>query len=239
MSPTWITDIQHFLDPNGEIGELTPPTLHRALFWTEIIKVVTKTKNNNKPFDTSIRCIRRLKNKRCDGTIWAELFGETIRWVCDKCDNNGSLTGWQGTQWDQTKPAKTTKQQKLYSPEEFIEYFDDKEEKQGALRDDLLQLQVEYIKHLQKALSPYTAQLYGSVIPIFAHYLFLETNVQSIEEITKRMVGREFIRHWKNKTIGAEQNEQDIKTALLEFFWFLKKEKGITNDRIINVLCAR
>jgi hypothetical protein len=47
---------------------------------------------------TDIRCFQ----KGCHGMIKSEIVGknEEIHWRCSKCENEGIISEWQGTKWD-------------------------------------------------------------------------------------------------------------------------------------------
>ncbi len=48
--------------------------------------------------DTGIRCFK----KKCFGTIKSEFLAENdeIHWWCTKCNNGGTISGWQGSRWN-------------------------------------------------------------------------------------------------------------------------------------------
>jgi hypothetical protein len=47
---------------------------------------------------TDIRCFK----KGCQGLIKSEILSANneIHWVCSKCQNEGIISVWQGTKWD-------------------------------------------------------------------------------------------------------------------------------------------
>ena len=46
---------------------------------------------------TEIRCF-----KKCTGIINSELesINDPIQWKCSNCNNEGTISDWQGTKWD-------------------------------------------------------------------------------------------------------------------------------------------
>jgi len=99
MTGTYVTDIQHFLDDEGElVTEIPRPARQLASFLVLIIDAVTlamPAKNH----DTSIRCVK----EACTGSIRASLMSpqEEIAWYCPNCSHNGVIRNWQGTKWNQ------------------------------------------------------------------------------------------------------------------------------------------
>ena len=49
---------------------------------------------------TDIRCFE----KGCNGNISVEIQGqsEEVHWMCSNCENEGVISEWQGTRWDNT-----------------------------------------------------------------------------------------------------------------------------------------
>jgi hypothetical protein len=68
-----------------------------ASFFALVIDTTTKIKPTTLTL-TDIRCFE----SGCLGTIKSELLvnsGE-IHWVCSKCQNEGKISHWQGTRWN-------------------------------------------------------------------------------------------------------------------------------------------
>ena len=89
----------HFLDEEGNI----PKQMHKearelASFLVLVIDATTVYESES-GFETGIRCFK----KGCDGTMRSEfLFDQNneIHWLCSKCENEGVLSEWEGTRWD-------------------------------------------------------------------------------------------------------------------------------------------
>ena len=88
----------HFLDEQGIIPKQMPKEAREmASFLALVIDATTK----NKPFtltSTEIRCFE----KGCQGMINSEVLKESneIHWKCSKCPNEGRISGWKLTKWD-------------------------------------------------------------------------------------------------------------------------------------------
>jgi hypothetical protein len=96
-----IANLQHYLDSQGAIPENIPsPARNLALFLCSIVGWVT-----SHPVDqaeqTNVPCQRWPRRRRCSGFIEARLEPDgTIRWACPRCQDNGTIRGWEHTVWD-------------------------------------------------------------------------------------------------------------------------------------------
>ena len=97
MSETYVTNITHYLDENGEIDYMPAPAKKLASFLVLIIDNTTSTGSINYD-DTGIRCRKR----GCHGSILSRLAegAEEILWQCPICGHNGIIRNWQDTKWD-------------------------------------------------------------------------------------------------------------------------------------------
>lgn len=104
MGDTWVTDIRHFLDDDGDFPyDLPGPALKLARYITNIIESLTSHGHQTISINTYVKCRRRPARKSCTGHIYASIQqDQSIRWYCNVCGNNGYITGWQGTIWDNT-----------------------------------------------------------------------------------------------------------------------------------------
>jgi hypothetical protein len=90
--------MQHFLDAKGNIPKQMPKEARElASFFALVIDSTTK----NIPFtltQTDIRCFE----KGCQGLIKSEILkaNNEIHWRCSKCKNEGRISGWKLTKWD-------------------------------------------------------------------------------------------------------------------------------------------
>ena len=100
MSKTYITDITHFLDDEGNIpSELPAPARKLASFQVLIIDAVTpEFPSTTSGVETGIRC----RSAGCHGNIIGALdaVDDPIHWYCLDCGSIGTISNWQGTKWD-------------------------------------------------------------------------------------------------------------------------------------------
>ena len=94
----YISNMQHFLDATGNLPKEMPKEAREiASFFGLVIDATTK----KIPFaltQTEIKCFE----KGCQGLIKSEILGKNddIHWKCSKCQNEGVISSWQGTKWD-------------------------------------------------------------------------------------------------------------------------------------------
>lgn len=90
--------MKHFLDESGNIPkQMTKDARELASFLALVVD--STTKNNPQTLtSTDIRCFE----KGCHGLIKSEVLKENneIHWVCSKCQNEGRISGWKKTKWD-------------------------------------------------------------------------------------------------------------------------------------------
>ena len=103
MGDTWISNIRHFLDEDGMIPiDLPSPAFRLANYFGSIVKVVSSRQDFRK-LHTGIKCRRRPGRIPCPGEILASIDERNdfvINWQCSVCDDNGLISGWQGTIFD-------------------------------------------------------------------------------------------------------------------------------------------
>ncbi|MBK7175166.1 MAG: hypothetical protein IPH84_18540 [Bacteroidales bacterium] len=96
----FISNLTHFLDDDGNIAQkISKIGRERACFIAIIVDEATKPKTEE---FVELRCMK----KKCEGIIEIEILQETeeIEYWCTHCpDNNGKISGWQGTKWDNRK----------------------------------------------------------------------------------------------------------------------------------------
>jgi len=94
----YITNIKHFLDLEGNIPEKMPQEAReRANFFALVIDATTKNSPQTLT-STEIKCFQ----KGCHGSIKSEVLkpNNEIHWVCSECQNEGRISEWQKTKWD-------------------------------------------------------------------------------------------------------------------------------------------
>ena len=110
MANTWVTDLRHFLDDEGEIPHALPgPALRLLRFLGAIVQWVTIHAPAEYPW-TNVPCRRSPGHRPCPGDIHADYDtdGTTIVWACPCCGANGYITGWQDTFWDRTPERRSS-----------------------------------------------------------------------------------------------------------------------------------
>lgn len=100
MAETYITDITHYLDDEGEIAIESGAGLRFAVYLTSIISMISHPQPVPEEFNVKCRC--RPKRKPCKGIIMGGTDPDTgiIIWWCKECHVNGFISNWQGTMWD-------------------------------------------------------------------------------------------------------------------------------------------
>lgn len=103
---TMITNIQHFLDEEGDIPELPTETLDLVTYLISIIEVATTDDKGDVELD-EIQCRKLVKGRRCPGYIEVILIPDSteIEWQCEVCSEDGVISGWEGTKWDKREYA--------------------------------------------------------------------------------------------------------------------------------------
>lgn len=99
MTGTYVTDITHYLDDEGELpAEMPSPVRKLASFLVLVIDAASQDIPAD-ALNTNIRC----RQEGCTGSIHASLtsIDDEITWSCPECGHNGVIRNWQGTKWDQ------------------------------------------------------------------------------------------------------------------------------------------
>src|SRR5208283_969338 len=103
MSNTWVTDIRHFLDSEGNVIREHHGAWCLAQYFCLIIEAVTGRSVHRQDRSTGVQCRRRPGHKPCEGIIIADFYEQdaaTIPWGSHLCGDNGYIRGWQETPWD-------------------------------------------------------------------------------------------------------------------------------------------
>jgi hypothetical protein len=100
----FITNMQHFLDENGNIPESMPYEAKAlASFQALVVDAATQNGLTDLTILTDLRCFE----KGCEGKIMIEgvLSDNRIQWHCDEyeCEMGGIISDWQGTKFDNMK----------------------------------------------------------------------------------------------------------------------------------------
>jgi hypothetical protein len=94
----YVSNMTHFLDDQGNIPKQMPKEARElANFLALVVDVITKSMSLTLSA-TDIRCF----SKGCHGIIksaFRPANGE-IHWYCPVCENEGVISHWEGTKWD-------------------------------------------------------------------------------------------------------------------------------------------
>jgi hypothetical protein len=93
-----ISNLQHFLNEQGNIpAEMPKEGREMAAFLALIVDAASMEYPNPEPH-TGIRCI----NKECMGTLNVKVDTKAgfIYWTCNTCGEEGRISDWQKTKWD-------------------------------------------------------------------------------------------------------------------------------------------
>ena len=106
MSGTYVTDIAHYLDDEGEIVATMPaPTRKLASFLVLLIDIATEQQRPG-VIESTIRCRKR----GCKGLVHivVQSPSDAIQWQCNSCEHNGLISHWQATKWDNRARTQST-----------------------------------------------------------------------------------------------------------------------------------
>lgn len=97
MPDTWTTNLQHFLNHNGEIGPSSGPARRLAEYMASIIDAATRYDDQ-----VVVRCRRRPGRRPCrtELEIWTDRDTDDIHWLCPACGDSGLISDWQHSRWD-------------------------------------------------------------------------------------------------------------------------------------------
>jgi hypothetical protein len=88
----------HYLDETGNIPkQMQKEARELGSFMALVVDTTTKSCPKTLTL-TDIRCFQ----KDCQGLIKSEVLKESneIHWKCSKCQNEGRISGWKLTKWD-------------------------------------------------------------------------------------------------------------------------------------------
>jgi len=93
----FISNITHFLDETGNVPKQMPKEARElANFLVLVIDTTTKSLSL-KLTPSEIRCFE----KGCHGLVWVGIVpSNEIHWKCCHCENEGLISEWHGTKWD-------------------------------------------------------------------------------------------------------------------------------------------
>ena len=113
----------------------------------------------------------------------------------------------------------------------YIEAPLDREAEFRPLRSQLRQLNGEFKQFLSQSFTPKTVRKHSGIIDLFIDYLEWDTDVTSIDDITRGIANSYFRRWYLNGTNDLRDSE--LKTSIKKFFRFLAEQKNIVNEPVL------
>ncbi len=99
MPGTYVTDLRHYLDNDGEIVTEMPPEARQMAGFLALIVDEVSGSSSSKATELTLRC----RTESCEGQIQGLVDGsEEIYWHCPSCDATGVIRNWKDTKWDQS-----------------------------------------------------------------------------------------------------------------------------------------
>jgi hypothetical protein len=94
---TWIVDLRHYLTLAGTLVDAPKPARNLAEYFAQIV-----AQGSNYDEAITLRCRRRPGRRACPGVleICPDFDRDDMVWHCPVCGDNGAISGWQGTFWD-------------------------------------------------------------------------------------------------------------------------------------------
>ena len=116
--------------------------------------------------------------------------------------------------------------------ETYFEALEQFEHAKAPMRTQLEQCARDFTRTLAQQYTPETVRKHAAIIALFIDFVCWDTDVRHIEEITRGIANSAF-RQWYRRKVG-DRTESELKTAIKKFFHFLDREKGITNEAVLN-----
>ena len=113
--------------------------------------------------------------------------------------------------------------------------MDEAQKEREPFRRKLVDLNEEFYVYLSKKYSERTAQKHSTIADLFIEFICRQTDVESIEEITRGMVNTHF-KKWYKRKVWDSTTPNELRVALRKFFLFLETEKGIINAKAMKGL---
>lgn len=96
-----ITNIQHFMDENGEVADLPLEAQGLLNFLAAIIVAASQAYDEPITF-SEVTCPKVINGSPCSGDVevWVYAENNEIGWECLECGNEGIISHWERTPWD-------------------------------------------------------------------------------------------------------------------------------------------
>ena len=122
--------------------------------------------------------------------------------------------------------------------DQIDKYFEAMAEAEAArepFRKSLESLNQDFADYLSAKYGKKTVRKHTTIVDTFIHFICRQTDVESLEEITRGMVNTHF-RRWYKRKVWDSATENDLRVALRKFFQFLATEKGMVNQKALDAL---
>ena len=114
---------------------------------------------------------------------------------------------------------------------DYLQLMEQAEKEKEPFREMLDRLNQEFEAYLTEQFSVKTARKHSCKTTLFIDFLCWNTDVKSIDEITKG-IANSYFRKWYMSKIG-DCSESELKSAIKKFFQFLAEKKGIRNEKVL------
>lgn len=119
--------------------------------------------------------------------------------------------------------------------DKYFEAMAEAEAAREPFRNSLESLNEDFAEYLRTKYTKKTVRKHTTIVDMFIHFICRQTDVESLEEITKGMVNSHF-RKWYKRKVWDSATENDLRVALRKFFQFLATEKGMVNQKALDAL---
>ena len=114
---------------------------------------------------------------------------------------------------------------------DYLQLMKQAEKEKEPFREMLDRFNQEFEAYLTEQFSVKTARKHSRKTALFIDFLCWNTDVKSIDEITKG-IANSYFRKWYMSKIG-DCSESELKSAIKKFFQFLAEKKGIRNEKVL------
>jgi site-specific recombinase XerD len=121
--------------------------------------------------------------------------------------------------------------------EDYLHALEKAEKEREPFRKMLEGFNQDFESYLTEQFSIRTARKHSYKVALFIDFLCWNTDVISIDEITRGIANSHF-RKWYMSKIG-DCSENELKSAIKKFFQFLAEKKGIRNEKVMMSFRAR
>jgi site-specific recombinase XerD len=114
---------------------------------------------------------------------------------------------------------------------DYLQVMEKAEKEKAPFREMLDELNQEFEAYITEQFSVRTARKHSCKVALFIDFLCWNTDVKSIDEITRGIANSHF-RKWYMSKIG-DCSENELKSAIKKFFQFLAEKKDIRNEKVL------